>query len=294
MITLTIQSYSLIVAGSETSQVNLISFKERLPAPTENPESILDFNLFRKDDDNSLESSTDDHNSNPQDSPHVRQLLGHSGPVYGTMFLHETSDLILSCSEDSSVRCWDHQEEKCLMVYNEGHAGPIWSMDVSSLGLHFATGSRDTTAALWDIQRRSPVRIFAGHKQDVDCIRFHSNCRYLATGSSDKSVRIWSVTDGKMLRMFPGHRDTVRCLRFSPCGQYLASAGDDRRIKIWDLRTTKLFKELRAHFDSVMDICYNNDGSLLASLGTDHCLNIWSIDHVQKDHNSDHTKDSFR
>lgn len=57
----------------------------------------------------------------------------------------------------------------------------------------------DRTAKLWHLEYTHPLRIFAGHERDVDCIQFHPNCNYLATGSIDKSVRMWTHTDAKMV-----------------------------------------------------------------------------------------------
>lgn len=281
-----------MVVGCETSEVNLISFQGNLSSkPSES--SLQSFMASNNTDEEIQSAMTSTGDNITQDESHsnvhVIRLWGHSGPVYGATFVHPMSDLMLTCSEDSSIRCWNR--EGCVRVYSEGHTGPIWSIDVSSLGLHFATGSRDTTAQLWDVEIKNPLRIFAGHTQDVDCIEFHPNCKYLATGSSDKTIRMWSVTDAKSLRMFTGHRNSVNCVVFSPDGQYLASAGDDRRIKIWDLRTSNVLKEFKGHQDSIRSISFNSDGSLLSSVGNDQSLKIWSVDMTQ---DAPQSKDSFR
>lgn len=55
-------------------------------------------------------------------------------------------------------------------VICSGHEYPIWCIDESSNGCYAATGSRDTTARLWSYERKFPVKIYAGHTQDVDVI----------------------------------------------------------------------------------------------------------------------------
>lgn len=54
------------------------------------------------------------------------------------------------------------------VFFFSGHEYPIWCVDESSNGCYAATGSRDTTARLWSYERKFPVKIYAGHTQDVD------------------------------------------------------------------------------------------------------------------------------
>lgn len=62
-----------------------------------------------------------------------------------------------------------------------GHNYPIWCVDVSTLGLYFATGSHDRTARLWSLDRTFPLRIFAGHNQDVEVPYVLSDSHYMYT-----------------------------------------------------------------------------------------------------------------
>lgn len=57
-------------------------------------------------------------------------------------------------------------------VLFSGHEYPIWCIDESSNGCYAATGSRDTTARLWSYERKFPVKVYAGHTQDVDVRNF--------------------------------------------------------------------------------------------------------------------------
>lgn len=52
--------------------------------------------------------------------------------------------------------------------FSSGHNYPIWCMDTSIFNLYIATGSHDRTAKLWSLDRKFPLRIFAGHFLDVN------------------------------------------------------------------------------------------------------------------------------
>ena len=63
----------------------------------------------------------------------------------------------------------------------------------------------DRTAKLWHLEYTHPLRVFAGHEQDVDVVKFHPNCNYIATGGSDKTIRLWSHSDAKMVSLVCPH-----------------------------------------------------------------------------------------
>lgn len=45
-----------------------------------------------------------------------KMLLGHSGPVYGLSFSPDRT-MMLSCSEDGTIRLWSLQTWTCLVIY---------------------------------------------------------------------------------------------------------------------------------------------------------------------------------
>ena len=208
-------------------------------------------------------------------------FVGHSGRVFGVSYLPSSvsstcSSFVLSCSQDSSLRLWDIDSGGVRCIYSSGHLYSVWCQDISPLGMYFASGSKDATVKMWTFDRTTPLRILAGHTQDVNVVKFHPNCKYIASGSCDKSVRLWSVTDAKAVRMFPGgHKTSIFSLAFTPDGHYLASAGEDRKIKIWDMRTNKALREYRGHTDIIKDLTFNSAGSLLVSSSLDGSVKVW-------------------
>jgi WD40 repeat protein len=228
---------------------------------------------------------------------------GHSKSVYKTKFTHD-SKYLLSAGADSTVCLWDVEKESLnvgniinhknvcspLVCTYSGHMYPIWDIDVfSNLNL-FITASKDKTARLWSFDRLYPLRVYASHQSDVDCVAFHPNGAYLATGSSDRTIRFWSVHSGDCLRLFSRHNGSIYSVCFSPDGQYLASAGEDQVIKIWNIKTGTLFKELKGHTDVIYALEFDNSSSILCSGGLDKTVKFWnfnkSSESVQDDEQS--------
>lgn len=55
-------------------------------------------------------------------------------------------------------------------------------MDTSIFNLYIATGSHDRTAKLWSLDRKFPLRIFAGHFLDVNVCKILSILLYITKG----------------------------------------------------------------------------------------------------------------
>lgn len=201
-------------------------------------------------------------------------LLAHSGSVYGIQFINDNTDLMLSCSEDATVRLWC-LKTKCNVTIFRGHSYPIWSLDVGSQGLLFATASMDMTARLWRLDKLTPLRIFCGHDDDVEHVKFHPNEKYLATGSSDATVRLWSVSDGKMVRLMVGHEEPIISLSFLPDGKFLASASCDGIIKLWNLATNSVTSQLNV--PASYTISFSHEQKFVSSCGIDHVLSLWQV-----------------
>ncbi|KAF4039200.1 WD domain G-beta repeat [Phytophthora infestans] len=203
-------------------------------------------------------------------------LRGHSSAVYGASFSPDNR-FALTASADSTVRLWSLAARSNLVVYRSHQGAPVWDVTFAPLGYYFATCSMDRTARLWSTDHMTPLRVFAGHLSDVDCVRFHPNHNYLATGSSDKTVRLWDVQSGKCVRVFTGHFRGVQCLAFSRNGRYLASSGEDQYINIWDLQAGKRLETLMGHKAMVTSLDFSQESTILASGGMDSTVRIWDM-----------------
>lgn len=95
-----------------------------------------------------------------------RSLYGHNGTVYAVSFSPDRT-MLLSCSDDATIRLWSLQIWCCLVVY-KGHMFPVWDVKFSPVGYYFATASHDRTARLWATDQNQPLRVFASHFSDVD------------------------------------------------------------------------------------------------------------------------------
>ncbi|GFR14714.1 transcription initiation factor TFIID subunit 5 [Trichonephila clavata] len=258
---------SLLSAGASDSVVRLWSLNSnKLKAMK--PASELE--QVDKEADDVLYRMMDEKNATD-----MRPLIGHSGPVYSTSFSPD-KNLLLSCSEDSTVRLWSLQTWTNVVCY-KGHCFPVWDVKFSPYGYYFATCGHDKAARLWATDYHQPVRLFSGHVSDVDCVEFHPNSNYIATGSSDRTIRLWDIFSGNCVRFMTGHKGSVYSLAFSTCGRFLASGGSDKKILIWDTAYGHLLAELSSHSDTIYSLSFSREGTVLASGGLDNCIKLWDV-----------------
>ncbi|CAG4944848.1 unnamed protein product [Colias eurytheme] len=211
-----------------------------------------------------------------KDRDTCRTLYGHSGPVYKVAF-DPFKTMLLSCSEDSTVRLWSLQCWTCLVVYR-GHVWPVWDVKWSPHGHYFVSSGHDRTVRMWATDHHQPLRIFAGHLSDVDCVQFHPNSNYIATGSSDRTVRLWDCLTGQQVRIMTGHKRTIFTLSFSVCGRWIASGGGGGEIIVWDISTGSPTAALPLfHTAPITTLAFSRDGAILSSGSLDCTIKLWDF-----------------
>ena len=73
----------------------------------------------------------------------------------------------------------------------KGHGGYVWSVSFSPDGKTLASGSRDKTIKLWNLETFTETKTLSGHGGWVYSVSFSPDGKMLASGSVDKTIIIW-------------------------------------------------------------------------------------------------------
>lgn len=156
-----------------------------------------------------------------------------------------------------------------------GHGGPVRAVAVSADGKSAITGSFDTSAIRWSLERNAAEQVLRFHESAVNAVATLKDGR-LATGGEDGRVAIWKPGEPTPAQTFEGHTAPIVSLAVSPDGNLLASASWDRTIRLWPL-SGGAPRVLEGHSQNVNGVAFTADGKNLVSAGYDATVRIWPL-----------------
>ncbi len=200
-----------------------------------------------------------------------------------------TEDKIAIGWADGKIQLWDPKTGKALSTLVAGHArsADIWVPQVLALafspdGTRLASGNKDTTVRLWDINNHE-LMILQKHTGWTNVLAFSPNGKILASGSVDKTVQLWDTTMSKPLTTLTGHANGITALAFSADGTTLASASADGAIRFWQTGTgAPLPPHITGHTASVRAATFFDESSTLVSVAFNGEITFWHLKTPQK------------
>uniref|UniRef100_A0A7N6AE00 F-box domain-containing protein n=1 Tax=Anabas testudineus TaxID=64144 RepID=A0A7N6AE00_ANATE len=179
------------------------------------------------------------------DSREPMVLKGHDDHVITC--LQFSGDLIVSGSDDNTLKVWSAITGKCLRTLT-GHTGGVWCSEMTASTV--ISGSTDRTLRVWDTVSGECVHTLYGHTSTVRCMHLHGN--RVVSGSRDTTLRVWDVSSGRCEHVLTGHVAAVRCVQYD--GRRVVSGGYDYMVKVWDPETEVCLHTLQGHTNRVYSL----------------------------------------
>jgi cytochrome c len=156
-----------------------------------------------------------------------------------------------------------------------GHGGPVRALSVAADGKTLISGSFDTSAIRWSLERNAAEQVLRFHDGAVNAVALLEDGR-AATSGEDARIAIWTPGEQTPGTMLEGHRAPVAALAVSADGSLLASASWDHTARLWPLGggTSRV---LQGHSQNVNGIAFTPDGRSVVTVGYDATLRIWPL-----------------
>jgi WD40 repeat protein len=170
--------------------------------------------------------------------PPVGTYIGHLQEVNSVAVSKDAANsLIVSASEDGTVRVWNRKSDYEVNLYR--HPAAVKAVACTPPGASAnlcLSGAGDGHGRLWDLDSKAttPLRELKGeHHGAILCVAFSPDGKFCATGGEDRDIQLWDTATGELRYRFPaGHRAAVTSIQFTPQSQ-LVSAGKDSTIRLW-------------------------------------------------------------
>lgn len=177
----------------------------------------------------------------------LAEIQAHEEPAW-SISVHATLPILATCSSDKTCKLYDISnlsDIKVLTTLDEQtHSKTIRSVsfkpseskDYPTLAL----GSFDSTCSIWGSDSfKSDWELLAvveGHENEVKCIDWSSDGKYLATCARDKTVWIWETDDMneefECISVLNEHEGDVKFIKWDKNHSFISCSYDDT-MRIW-------------------------------------------------------------
>jgi F-box/WD-40 domain protein 7 len=139
--------------------------------------------------------------------------------------------------------------------------------------------SHDKNIIIWNLARRTQLRVLTGHELAVCCMILIDN--YLFSGSFDKNILIWDINTYEDSGYLKGHNGGINCLAYSNERRLLFSGSYDYSVRIWDISARKEYGVIKGP-SSIVLCLIECDSRLFISYydGTINYYDLYSLDHL--------------
>lgn len=218
----------------------------------------------------------------------IHTLRGHNGPIFSLKW-NKQGNYLLSGSYDKTTIVWDVAGATGFVEQQfTDHEAPALDVDWKD-NTTFASCSTDKTVHICKVGSPAPIKIYKGHQDEVNGVKWDPSGKLLASCSDDCTAKVWDVESDRSTPLydFQSHQQEIYTVKWSPTGPgskfpdkkaMLATASFDGSVRLWDVTDGSCFRVFNRHQDSVYSVAFSPSGDFLASGSLAGQMYIWNIE----------------
>lgn len=209
----------------------------------------------------------------------------HERTTNAVTFHHQDANILLSASQDSTIRLFDLREKaSSVSVFSSTES--VRDVKFNPFNCNaFASVSDNGCVHLWDMRKCDKfVQQFTAHSGPIYCLDWHPTSQWLATGSRDKLIKVWNMSNAKPQLEYTIYTiAVVGRVRWRPDRKFQIASCSlvvDYSIYIWDVRRPFIpYASFNEHTNVTTDIAFKGVPDTLISTSQDSTI----YKHVTKD-----------
>jgi len=213
----------------------------------------------------------------------IKKYQGHTSHVNSCSATRRGAHLVVTTSDDSTVRVWDIRKRHAITSFDTQYASTSACFSADSEQVFSAGIDNDIKA--WSVREGSIENRFEGHTDTVTGIRLSPDGNHLLTNAMDDTVRVFDVRPyvkgNRCVKILQGsqhnfEKNLLRCA-WSPDGSRISAGSSDRLVNIWDYHSGKIMYKLPGHRGSVNDVDFHPTEPIIASASSDNNIYLGEI-----------------
>ncbi len=196
--------------------------------------------------------------------------LDNSGPI-NSLAISSSGTWIFAGLHDK-IKVWNTTTKEHVTELQQ--AGDIKSIAISSDGKFLATGSSESTVALWKVEGNTITAVgdLLRLSGIAEALAFSPDNHWLAGGGSAGFAYLWDVASSQELARIPHGNNRVTSVTFSPDGTQLFTVSR-KVVRIWELSAIPLI-----HKDQLISLACSH---LVTNFSTDDWTTYFSDEAYQ-------------